>query len=131
MLQADVAGIIAALSSVLPPIDKKALVEDSGMGVWMVDSMHESLKINSDGWVDDDLAFIKPWGFELSEVKVPVLLYQGTEDKMVPYAHGEWLAKHLPQEKLRKHLLPGEGHISLLVGKSDDQIAELLKEANI
>jgi pimeloyl-ACP methyl ester carboxylesterase len=55
-----------------------------------------------------------------------VILYQGTKDKMVPYAHGEWLAKHLPQEKLRKHLIQGQGHVSIFLGREDSIIDELL-----
>lgn len=111
----------------LPEVDKKALTGSTSMAEYFVVVMQEALRDSVDGWVDDDLAFIKPWGFELSEIKVPVLLYQGSEDKMVPYAHGEWLGEHLPQEKLTKHLIPGEGHISILVGKMDGMIGELLE----
>jgi pimeloyl-ACP methyl ester carboxylesterase len=67
----------------------------------------------------------------MSEIKVPVILYQGTEDKMVPYAHGEWLAKHMPQEKLKSHLLPGQGHISIFVGQCDSIIDEFLELAKV
>jgi pimeloyl-ACP methyl ester carboxylesterase len=63
------------------------------------------------------MAFISPWGFELSEIKVPVLLYQGSEDLMVPYSHGKWLAKHLPKKGLSVNLLEGEGHLSIFVGR--------------
>jgi pimeloyl-ACP methyl ester carboxylesterase len=129
MINADVAGIIEGMSSILPAVDKEALLQNTEMGQHMVDLMNEGLKISADGWVDDDIAFINPWGFELSEIKVPVLLYQGDEDKMVPYAHGQWLAEHLPQEKLTKHLIPGQGHISIFLGQSDGIIDELLEAA--
>jgi pimeloyl-ACP methyl ester carboxylesterase len=129
MLNSDVAGIIEAISSIVPAIDKEAMLQSTEMGQHMVDLMNEGLKISANGWVDDDLAFVNPWGFELSEIKVPVLLYQGDEDKMVPYAHGQWLAEHLPQEKLRKHLIPGQGHISIFIGQSDGIIDELLEAA--
>jgi pimeloyl-ACP methyl ester carboxylesterase len=48
------------------------------------------------GWVDDDLAFLKPWGFEVSAVAVPVLIRYGLTDVLVPPAHGEWLAANVP-----------------------------------
>jgi pimeloyl-ACP methyl ester carboxylesterase len=48
------------------------------------------------GWVDDDLAFIRPWGFEVLEIVVPVLVWYGTTDVLVPPTHGEWLAANVP-----------------------------------
>jgi pimeloyl-ACP methyl ester carboxylesterase len=126
MLKGGVADLIEAMSSLLPDVDKEAMTKSTEVGQYLVDSIHEGLKAGSDGWVDDDLSMIEPWGFELSEIKVPVILYQGTKDKMVPYAHGEWLAKHLPQEKLRKHLIQGQGHVSIFLGREDSIIDELL-----
>lgn len=131
MLKSDVVGLVEALSSLLPPVDKEALLQSDEFGQYMVDVTCEALKVSADGWVDDSLAFVKPWGFEMSEIKVPVILYQGTEDKMVPYAHGEWLAKHMPQEKLKSHLLPGQGHISIFVGQCDSIIDEFLELAKV
>jgi pimeloyl-ACP methyl ester carboxylesterase len=126
MLKGGVADMIEAMSSLLPDVDKAALTNNTKVGQYLVDSIHEGLKAGSDGWVDDDLSMVEPWGFEFSEIKVPVILYQGTEDKMLPYAHGEWLAKHLPQDKLRKHLIQGQGHVSIFLGREDDIIDELL-----
>jgi pimeloyl-ACP methyl ester carboxylesterase len=131
LLQSDAAGMVEALSSILPDVDKQILLENSEIGDLLVNSVHEGLRTSGDGWFDDDIAFVEPWGFELSEITKPVILYQGSEDKMVPYAHGEWLAKHLPPDTLRKHLIPGQGHISIFaenMGNFMDELLSLKKE---
>lgn len=99
------------------------------MGEDFVQSFRESLKNSVDGWVDDDLAFTRPWGFEFSEIKVPVILYQGDQDMMTPFAHGKWLVDHLPQDQVRPHLLQGEGHISIAHGYLDVMLDEVLAAA--
>lgn len=85
-------------------------------------SFREALRLGVDGWVDDDLAFTRPWGFDLAGVDVPVGVWQGEQDRMVPYAHGPFLTSRLPDA--RAHLFPDEGHLSLALGRFDDVIAE-------
>jgi len=50
----------------------------------------------ADGWIDDNLALTRPWGFEVEDIHVPVLLVYGRTDVLVPPAHGDWLAGHIP-----------------------------------
>jgi pimeloyl-ACP methyl ester carboxylesterase len=66
------------------------------------------------GWLDDDLAIIHDWGFSLDAIDRPVTIWQGGQDRMVPFDHGRWLAAHVAGAEAQ--LLPEEGHLSLTVG---------------
>ena len=66
----------------------------------------------ADGLIDDDIAFVNPWGFELADVAAPVLVVQGGQDRVIPPAHAQWLVRHC---RFGEHWLrPGDGHISVL-----------------
>jgi pimeloyl-ACP methyl ester carboxylesterase len=58
--------------------------------------MAHGLAPGVDGWVDDDLAFVQPWGFDVASIEVPVRLSYGRADTLVPAAHGDWLAAAIP-----------------------------------
>ena len=64
--------------------------------------------------VDDDLAFVDPWGFDPAEVGVPARFLHGGRDRVVPSSHGAWLAARCPAGELR--VSPDDGHISVLTG---------------
>lgn len=91
---------------------------------YVAGSFRGAVATGIDGWLDDDLAFVAPWGFDLDDVMVPVAVWQGTEDRMVPFAHGEWMAARLPD--VRAHLLDGEGHLSVGLGRFDEIVEEAL-----
>jgi pimeloyl-ACP methyl ester carboxylesterase len=87
-------------------------------------SLQASVSNGVFGWLDDDLAFVRPWGFDLSSIRAPVSIWHGREDRFVPIAHGEWLAENVP--RARSHLLEEEGHISLPRRRYVDMLDELL-----
>ena len=82
------------------------------IGATLLAHFQDAFSVSVDGWVDDDLAFISPWGFKPSEISVPVLLWQGRQDLMVPYGHGEWLAGQIPGVDAR--LTEEDGHLTLI-----------------
>lgn len=119
---ADPAGLVAELSTLLPEVDRQVLTAEFGQD--LAASFHEGLHNGVDGWVDDDLAFTRPWGFELDDLEVPVFVWQGTLDLMVPADHGRWLAAHAPGATA--HLEDGEGHLSGSLGAMDRMFDELV-----
>ena len=93
----------------------------------MAAGFREALRVGADGWVDDDLAFTGPWAFDLDEITGPVSIWQGSEDLMVPFGHGQWLAARVPGASA--HLEPGEGHLSIGLGALDPMMDELIAAA--
>ena len=101
----DPADIVSSLESLLPDVDRAVLTDEFAED--MAAGFHEGLRLGVDGWLDDDLAFLDPWGFELGKISVPTMVWQGSADLMVPFAHGRWLASRLPGASA--HLEPGRG----------------------
>jgi pimeloyl-ACP methyl ester carboxylesterase len=76
------------------------------------------------GWRDDDLAFAADWGFWPDTHSAPIAIWQGDQDNMVPFAHGRWLAAHIPGARV--HLEPRAGHLTMTVTAIDRILDELL-----
>jgi pimeloyl-ACP methyl ester carboxylesterase len=115
-----------ALGGLIGDVDKKAL--DGVIADEYATATRKGLAVSFDGWIDDDIAFVQPWGFALADITVPVHIWQGDDDFMVPHAHSYWLEKHIPTGKL--NFVPGHGHISLIADYKNEiisQAKELLK----
>jgi len=123
---ATAADIVASMETVLPDVDRAVLTGEFGEDV--AASFHEALRTGVDGWLDDDLAFTRSWGFSLEEISVPVMIWQGSADLMVPFSHGQWLAAQLPGASA--HLEEGEGHLSVGLGALDRMLDELMSAAS-
>ncbi len=117
--------VSAALGDVVGDVDRASLTGD--FAEWTATVFRKALSTGIAGWRDDDLAFTRPWGFELADIKVPVAIWQGGQDRMVPFEHGRWLAAHVPGATA--HLLPDEGHLSLAVAAMDRILDELVAAA--
>lgn len=122
IIDADVDGVIRTLETLLPEVDRKVLT--GAVGADILNNLKGGVQ-ELYGWADDDLAFVRHWGFELDDISVPSYLWQGTEDLMVPFHHGEWLAGRIPG--VVPHLEQGEGHLSIVVGAFDRMIGELVR----
>lgn len=123
----DVTGaqVVAGLAGLLCDADLEALTPQRADA--MLAGLREALRTGTDGWRDDDLALMGDWGFDLGAVTVPTALWQGTEDRMVPVAHGRWLAERLPQAVLHVH--EGDGHASVWLTRVREVLADLVRLA--
>ena len=110
IIDGDPEVLVEAWSSLLTPVDAAACSGE--LGRYVIENVKVAVTEGVEGWLDDDLAFMKPWGFDLSEISVPVLLVHGREDRFVPFAHGEWLAARIPDVEAR--LTDEDGHLTLL-----------------
>jgi pimeloyl-ACP methyl ester carboxylesterase len=116
------ADIAASPDPMLPDVDRAVLTgefaEDAAA------NFREALRTGVEGWLEDDMAAIRPWGFGLEEISVPVMIWHGSADLMAPVSHGQWLASQLPGASA--HLEEGEGHVSVLLGALDRMLDELV-----
>ena len=118
-LERDLAGLLSAtpetlvevLLTLLGPADKAVLNQD--VAVFMLESSRAGIVPSPEGWFDDDLVLVKPWGFDLASIEVPVSYWHGEQDKFAPFSHGVWLAAHIPGVEAR--LTPDDGHLTILV----------------
>ncbi len=117
------ADIIDAMASLLPDADRAILTGEYAENEAKV--FRWAVSTGTDGWFDDDIAFTRPWGFELSDINFPVSIWQGSDDLMVPTAHGQWLAQNVPNST--PHLLDGHGHLSIAELACEVGFAELAK----
>lgn len=118
------AQVIDALASLLPDVDRAHLTGEAAEH--LAEELRWSVAHGIWGWYDDDIAFIRPWGFDVGALTVPVQVWQGTDDLMVPFAHGQWLAAHVPGADVL--LAPGEGHLSMVarIGEGFTRLRALL-----
>jgi len=99
-----------ALKTLLTPVDAAALTGE--LAEYLAFTGHEGLAPGSEGWWEDAEAQAGPWGFDIADISVPVMVMHGRQDKFVPVGHGEWLAAHVPGADAR--ILDNDGHLTLL-----------------
>ena len=110
-------GILAAtpeqltghLESLLSPVDAEALTGD--LAQWLTESWKDGLSAGDQGWWDDGVSHLTSWGFDLHDIRVPVKIWHGREDRFVPVQHGQWLAASVPDAKA--DISDRDGHLTM------------------
>lgn len=107
-LAASPDDMATGMATLLTPTDAAVLTGE--LAKFLTSSMQDGLAPGARGWWDDN-CMILPWGFDLADISVPVLLLHGWQDMFVPFGHGEWLAVHIPGVEAR--LTDDDGHLTL------------------
>jgi pimeloyl-ACP methyl ester carboxylesterase len=120
----DAAGVASGLGGLVSEADKAALGGE--FADYLAAAMRAALTPGIDGWRDDDLAFTRDWGVSLDALghATPVAIWQGDQDRMVPGAHGAWLAANIPLARAR--MRPGEGHLTLMINRIGEILDDLM-----
>lgn len=124
LLHADLETLVQALRSLLSPVDAAVLTTD--FASFALRSVREGIGESRDGMIDDDIAHMTPWGFELGQIRIPVLLMHGEQDQFVPASHSKWLARRIPNVEAR--ILPDDGHLTLSLRRIPEVHAWLLSK---
>jgi len=111
LLASSASDVAQGFASVSAPVDVAVLQGEGEMAAWLAYAIHDGLAPGSQGYWDDSRAHLDPWGFELADITIPVLLLHGRQDNFVPFGHGQWLATHIPGVEAR--LLDNDGHLTL------------------
>jgi pimeloyl-ACP methyl ester carboxylesterase len=114
--------VAGSLGDLIDDVDRGSLTGE--FAEFLAMSFQKALRESYWGWFDDDMAFVQPWGFKLASIGVPVHVWQGRHDRMVPFAHGQWLAAHIPTAI--PHLFDELGHLTIVVDSMGSILDELV-----
>ena len=125
LLSATPKQLVELWQTLLGPSDRE--VATGVLAAFLLDHIRAGIGPSGDGWVDDELAFVAPWGFDPASIRVPVQVWQGKQDQFVPYGHGVWLAEHIPGVDAR--LTAEDGHLTLVERRIPEVHRWLLERA--
>jgi pimeloyl-ACP methyl ester carboxylesterase len=111
MVTASPDNVVALLGGLLSEPDLLALGSENARTL-LADAIAHGAAGGHFGMLDDDGAILGEWGCELSDVGVPVEIWFGDDDLMVPPTHGRFLTGVIPNARSVNH--PSEGHFSLI-----------------
>jgi len=123
LLALSAAEMAKAFPTLVSAVDADALT--AGLAEYFWTSGQVGLAPGDEGWWDDGIAIMRPWGFAFDEIRVPVQLWHGRHDRFVPFQHGEWLASRIPG--VEAHLTDEDGHLTLLQNRVGQVHAWLLE----
>lgn len=116
LLQVSPDQIVESWKTLLSDVD--AAVVSGEFAEHLVYCFRDGLAPGEQGWWDDGVSHLEPWGFGVESITTPVKIWHGRHDRFVPFQHGQWLAEHIPNAEAE--LSETDGHLTLLVDKVGD-----------
>jgi pimeloyl-ACP methyl ester carboxylesterase len=111
-------------AKLLPEGDQK-IFADPGLRRMFIEDLVSGSRIDMRAFMFDTILFGRCWGFSLADLEVPVHLFYGDSDNIVPIEHAHHMAKRIPGAKLT--IREGEGHLGGL-GASEEIFQTILDD---
>ncbi|MFF4273796.1 alpha/beta fold hydrolase [Streptomyces sp. NPDC001536] len=110
-IRQDPAQLLVTIRDGLTDADRR-IVSQPAVGDMLLRNYREALRTSAYGWLDDALALLSNWGFDPADIRRPVLLWHGAQDRFSPVGHFEWLLNRVP--RARPVLDPDAGHFGAI-----------------
>src|SRR5215467_2392911 len=112
------------LKDLISPVDAEALTYD--LARWLTETNKVAVSAGDQGWWDDGAAQLTSWGFDLRDIRVPVKIWHGRQDRFVPVQHGEWLAANVPGAEA--DISDRDGHLTMIgrIGEIHDWLLQYI-----
>lgn len=68
----------------------RAVIDRPGVGPRLVSAYVEATRLGGGGLTEDMQAVLNPWGFDPTEIRLPVHVVHGRQDTVTPPAHAEY-----------------------------------------
>ena len=88
-------------------VDRAVMTRDEVRAA-LIDGLADAFRTDGRGVAHELILFGRAWGFTLSDIAMPVELWHGDNDHLVPLAMGRHMAARIPQ--CRAEFIPGAGH---------------------
>ena len=110
------------IKDLLSPVDAEVLTGD--LARWNTETNQVAVSPGEQGWWDDGAAHLTPWGFDIRDIRVPVKIWHGRQDRMVPVQHGQWLAANVPGAEA--DISDRDGHLTMIgrIGEIHDWLLQ-------
>ena len=110
------------IESLLSPADAEVLTGD--LARWLTETNKVAVSPGDQGWWDDGVAHLTDWGFDFRDIRVPVKIWHGCQDRFVPVQHGQWLAATIPGAEA--DISERDGHLTMIgrIGEIHDWLLQ-------